>query len=138
MLHEETQWISNVVITEKKKEPGNIRMNIDMREPNKAIQRTPRHVTSTRDAPLVSGSGDVFRVIDMNHGFHQIALAPESRPISTFHTHEGLHRFKVLFFGVSPASDQLQNSAEFGNIYVTPDNSDGARAERLTKSYKRR
>ena len=41
----------------------------------------------------------------MSHGYHQIALAPESRYISTFVTHEGMHRFKVLFFGAKPASD---------------------------------
>ena len=41
----------------------------------------------------------------MTHGFHQIKLAEDSRAISTFRTHEGLHRFKVLFFGPSPVSD---------------------------------
>ena len=41
----------------------------------------------------------------MSHGYHQISLAEESRAISTFQTHEGLHRFKVLFFGASPATD---------------------------------
>ena len=41
----------------------------------------------------------------MSHGYHQVSLAEESRAISTFQTHEGLHRFKVLFFGASPATD---------------------------------
>ena len=46
-----------------------------------------------------------FSELDLGHGYHQIPLAEESRYISTFQTHEGLHRFKVLFFGASPASD---------------------------------
>ena len=102
--HEECTWISNVVITEKK-EPGQIRMNVDMREANKAIQRTPRHVTTVQEMRHMLAGAVRFSELDMNHGFHQIGLARESRPISTFRTHEGLHRFKVLFFGASPASD---------------------------------
>ena len=43
--------------------------------------------------------------MDMGHGYHQIALAENSRYIGTFQTHEGLHRFKVLFFGASPATE---------------------------------
>ena len=43
--------------------------------------------------------------MDMSHGYHQINLAEESRAILTFQTHEGLHKFKVLFFGVSPATN---------------------------------
>ena len=37
---EHSPWISNVVLTEKK-DTNEIRMNIDMREPNKALLRTP-------------------------------------------------------------------------------------------------
>ena len=47
--------------------------------------------------------------MDLSHGFHQIALHPDSRYISTFRTHEGLHRFKVLFFRTSPASELFHN-----------------------------
>ena len=101
---EECPWISNVVITEKK-EAGKIRMNIDMRESNKAIRRTPRHVTSVSEMRHMLAGATVFSELDMTHGFHQLALAEESRTMGTFRTHEGLHRFKVLFFGASPASD---------------------------------
>ena len=47
--------------------------------------------------------------MDLSHGFHQIALHPDSCYISTFRTHEGLHRFKVLFFGASLASKLFHN-----------------------------
>ena len=43
--------------------------------------------------------------VGMSHGYHQISLAEESQAVSTFQTHEGLHRFKVVFFGVSSATD---------------------------------
>ena len=47
--------------------------------------------------------------MDLSHGFHQIALHPDSHYISSFRTHEDLHRFKVLFFGASPASELFHN-----------------------------
>ncbi|KAF0292806.1 uncharacterized protein FJT64_009280 [Amphibalanus amphitrite] len=94
---EECPWISNVVITEKK-EAGKIRMNIDMREPNKAIRRTPRHVTTVAEMRHMLEGARVFSELDMSHGFHQLALAEESRKMGAFRTHEGLHRFKTQEF----------------------------------------
>ena len=41
-------WISNVVITEKK-DKQQIRMNIDMREANKALKRTAHHVETIQE-----------------------------------------------------------------------------------------
>ena len=97
-------WISNVVITEKK-QAGQIRMNIDMREPNKAIHRTQRHIETIQEIRHKLKGATRFSEIDLSHGYHQIPLEEESRHISTFQTHEGLHRFKVLFFGAAPASE---------------------------------
>ena len=42
----------------------------------------------------------------MGNGYHQIGLVEEdSRCIGTFQTYEGLHRFKVQFFGVSSTTE---------------------------------
>ena len=46
-----------------------------------------------------------FSDMDMGNGYHQIGLVEDSRCIGTFQTYEGLHRFKVLFFGVSSATE---------------------------------
>ena len=46
-----------------------------------------------------------FREVDLRDAYHQISLDEDSRHISTFMTHEGLHQFKVLFFGATPATD---------------------------------
>ena len=101
---EESPWISNVVITEKKAQ-GQIRMNVDMRAANKALQPNKRHVVTVQEMRHRLKGATRFSEMDMTHGFHQIKLDEDSRAISTFRTHEGLHRFKVLFFGPSPASD---------------------------------
>ena len=98
-----TGWVSNVVITQKKN--GSLRMNVDMREANKALKHTPRHVETVQEMRHRMKNAKYFTEVDMGHAYHQIALADESRSVATFRTHEGLHRFKVLFFGVAPATD---------------------------------
>ena len=100
----ECPWVSNVVITEKKAK-NQIRMNVDMRAPNKAISRTKCHIETIQEVRHRLKGATRFSELDLGHGYHQIALKEESRQIATFQTHEGLHRFKVLFFGASPASD---------------------------------
>ena len=98
-------WISNVVITEKKS-ANQIRMNIDMKNANKALrQHTSQHIETIEEIRHKLKGATRFSEMDLSHGYHQVSLDEESRHISTFQTHEGLHRFKVLFFGAQPATD---------------------------------
>ena len=80
-------------------------MNTDMRQANHVLHRTKRHVDIIKEIRHKLTGATRFSEMDMSHGYHQITLAQESRAISTFQTHEGLHRFKVLFFGASPATE---------------------------------
>ena len=59
----------------------------------------------------MSGS-KVFSKVDLRAGYHQIPLAAESRPITTFVTHRGLFRFKRLPFGVNSASEVFQHAIQ--------------------------
>lgn len=52
----------------------------------------------------------VFSKLDLNHGYHQIELSPESRYITTFSTHVGLRRYQRLSFGVCSAAEIFQNA----------------------------
>ena len=105
---EHSPWISNVVITEEK-DKQQIRMNIDMCEANKALKRTAHHVEMIQEIQHLLKGATRHSEMDLSHGFHQITLHPDSRYISTFRTHEGLGRFKILFFGASPASELFHN-----------------------------
>ena len=51
----------------------------------------------------------VFSKLDLNQGYNQLELAPESRYITTFGTHLGLMRYKRLNFGISSAAEIFQN-----------------------------
>ena len=45
----------------------------------------------------------------MHQAYHQLELAPDSRFITTFTTHEGLFQFKRLNYGTSNAAECFQN-----------------------------
>lgn len=49
----------------------------------------------------------VFSKLELNQGYNQLELAPESRYITTFSTHLGLRRFTRLNFGISSGTMNL-------------------------------
>ena len=95
-VHEPTPWVSPTVAVPKPKTPDEVRICVDMRLPNKAIQRE-RHTTT------------VFSKLDLNNGYLQLELDPTSRYITTFSTHCGLRRYKIFNFGINSAAEKFQN-----------------------------
>ena len=94
-----TDWISPIVIAPKK-DSNEIRMCVDMVEPNRAIKRT-RHVIPTVEELRHDLNGaKIFSKLD---GFHQLELDEESKGITTFSTHVGLRRYCRLNFGTNSA-----------------------------------
>ena len=82
-----TPWVSPIVVVPKPKSPNEVRICVDMRIPNTAIQRE-RHITPTLDDILCDLNGaTVFSKLDLNNGYHQLELHEESRYITTFSTH---------------------------------------------------
>ena len=93
-----------------------------MRQASKAIKRE-RHVTPTIKEMIGDLNGaKVFSKLDLNQGYNQLELAPESRYITTFGTHMGLMRYKRLNFGISCAPEIFQNV-----IRETLEGTDGAK-----------
>lgn len=104
-----TPWISPIVIVPKSSDPMDVRLCVDMREANRAIQRE-RHLTPTIDDIICDLNGArIFSKLDLNQGYHQLELDKESRQITTFTTHVGLRRYKRLNFGISSAAEIFQN-----------------------------
>ena len=104
-----TPWVSPIVVAPKPKSPGQVRVCVDMRQANQAIKRE-RHVTPTIKEIIDDLNGaKVFSKLDLNQGYNQLELAPESRYITTFGTHLGLMRYKRLNFGISSAAEIFQN-----------------------------
>ena len=116
-VEEPTPWVSPLVIIPKKN--SEVRLRIDMRRANKAINRE-RHSSLTVDDLLHNLNGaTVCTKLDLR--------PPESRYITTFTTHKGLHRYTRLNFGTNSASEMFQNiiSEEFhdipGTIHISDD-----------------
>ena len=52
----------------------------------------------------------VFSKLDLNQGYNQLEITPQSRYIATFSTHPGLMHYKRLTFGISSAAEVSQNA----------------------------
>ena len=80
-----------------------------MREANKAIARET-HLMPTLDEVVHDLNGaKVLSKLDLNQGYHQLVLHPDSRYITTFSTRLGLYRYKRLSFGVNAAAEKFQD-----------------------------
>ena len=102
-----TPYVSPLVVIPKK--DGDVRLCVDMRLPNKAIQRE-RNPSPTVDDLITSLNGaTMFSKLDLRSGYHQLQLAPESRYITNFATHKGLWRYKRLNFGTNSDSEIFQH-----------------------------
>ena len=68
-----TSWVSPVVITSKRSS-NEIRLNLDMREANKAIPQTHTVMPTLDDIinELNAHGATVFSHLDMNDGYHQL------------------------------------------------------------------
>ena len=101
-----TPYVSPIVVIPKK--DGKVRICVDMRMPNRAIQRE-RHQSPTVDDLIHALNGaQLFSKLDLRSGYHQLTLAPDSRYVTTFATHKGLRRYKRLNFGTNSAGELFQ------------------------------
>lgn len=102
--------VSPIVVTPKN--PDSVRLCVDMQLPNCAIQREC-HITPTVDDLIHDLNGAVcFTKLDLNAGYHQLELHPDSRYIKIFTTHVGLWRYTCLNFGISSAAERFQNTIQ--------------------------
>ena len=83
-----------------------------MRSANQAIKRAKHPMPMVHELIHDLNGCRVFTKLDLRQGYHQIELHPDSRYISTFSTHLGLHRYKRLNFGVNTASEKFQQIIE--------------------------
>lgn len=95
--------VSPVVVVPK---PNNdIRLCVDMREPNCAMQRERFQIPTVDEILQDLNGSEVFSKLDIKWAYHQTELAEESRPITTFMTHKCAYRYKRLMFGMNCAPE---------------------------------
>ena len=109
-VHKPTSWVSPVKIT-LKQSVNEIRLNVEMRESNKAIPCVHTVMPTLDDIIHKLNGATVFSYLDMNHGYHQVELKENSCDITTFATHLGLYRYKrVINLGTKPSGEIFQDT----------------------------
>lgn len=105
-----SDWISPMLVVPKGK--TDIRICVDMREPNKAIKREhyPMPIIETFLNKLRGAK--FFSRVDVRSAFHHIDLSEKSRPLTTFMTSQGLMRYKRLTFGLNAAPEIFQKTMD--------------------------
>ena len=102
-----TPWVSPIVVVHKAK---GVRICLDSRAINEAIERERHPMPTIEDLIVDLNGAKVFSKIDLNKGYHQLELHPDSRYITVFTTHKGLYRYKRLSLGINSAAEVFQKA----------------------------
>ena len=100
-----TDWISSMVIVSK---PGKIRICLDPRDLNKAIQRPKYQMPTLEEILPKLSKAKVFTTLDAKDGFYQIELDEESSKKTTLWTPFGRYRYLRMPFGISVAPEEFE------------------------------
>ncbi|XP_028417254.1 uncharacterized protein LOC114541657 [Dendronephthya gigantea] len=105
-----TEWVFPVVVVPKRDDK--IRLCVDMRVANTAIQRT-RHPIPTLEAVSIELNGArFFSKLDLTQAYHQLELNAASQGITTFSTHLGLYRYKRLNYSTNATAELTQHTLQ--------------------------
>ncbi|XP_041451951.1 uncharacterized protein LOC121405348 [Drosophila obscura] len=96
-----SEYASPVVLI--KKPNGSDRLCVDYRRLNKLIKKENFPVPNIEERLQEAKRFKYFSSLDLNSGYYQIEVAPESRKFTAFITTDGLYEFKRLPFGLKTA-----------------------------------
>ena len=101
-----TRWISSIVAVPKKN--GKLRICLDPKDLNRAIQREKYQHPTMEDIATCLHGAKVFTVMDVQNGFWHVSLDEESSYLTTFQTPFGRYRWRRMPFGISFAPEVFQ------------------------------
>ena len=96
-----SSWQSPLVVALKKS--GEVRICVDLRQLNRAVQRQPNPFPSFEDLSTKFCGAKRFSILDIKDAFHQIALAKQYRHYTTLATMKGVYRYTRIPFGLASA-----------------------------------
>ena len=98
--------MNSLVVVEKPK-TGNLRLCLDPRHLNKAIQQREHfHLPTIEDISTRLTGAKVFSTLDANHGYWHIPTDPASQRLTTFHTLLGRYCYTRMPFSVKSAQEK--------------------------------
>ena len=98
-------WVSNIVIAPK--DDGDIRITLDAKNLNKAIQASSFPIPRQEDIKAKLAGAKFFSKLDLKSAFWQLEIDSESRPYTVFHAGGKLYRYKRLVMGIKSAQAEL-------------------------------
>ena len=110
-VSEPTEWVSAMVATNKK-QTKEIRICIDPRDLNTALQRPHHPMRTVEEVASQMANATLFSVLDAKSSFWQISLDSKSSLLTTFSTPFGRYRFLRMPFGINSASEVFQRTME--------------------------
>ena len=124
---EPTEWVNSFVIVEKVIDSSNahspnhvikksIRLCIDPKDLNEALEREPYYSRSIDELISMFAGAKVFTIVDMDKGYWQVVLHPESRKLTCMAFDIGRYQFKTLPMGSKVASDIFQRMLD--SVYI--------------------
>ena len=106
-VDEPTQWVNSLVVVEKPKS-RKLRICLDPRHLNKAIQRKHFQLSTLEDITTRLSGAQRFSKLDANHGYWQIPLTTDSQLLTTFNSPFGRYCFLRMPFGIKSAQEIFQ------------------------------
>ena len=105
-VHEHTEWINSIVPVMK--EDGSLRLCLDPKDLNKAIERNQWYVRTLDDILPELVQSKYFTVKDATSGFWHIPLDFRSSLLTTFNTPWGNCRWLRMPFGLKVSGDVFE------------------------------
>jgi hypothetical protein len=99
-------WSSPIVLVRKK--DSTYRFCIDYRKLNACTKKDTFPIPNIQLSLATIGKADFFSSIDLQSGYHQVELHPDSKEKTAFATHSGLFEFQRLPFGLTNAPPTFQ------------------------------
>ena len=103
---EPTQWVNSMVIARKGN--GSLRVCLDPKELNQAIQRCHYRTITTEEITHKLAGSRYFSKLDAKSGYWSIKLDQESSFLTTFNSPFGRYRYTRMPFGLSVSQDFFQ------------------------------
>ena len=107
-----SSWGSPAFVVPKKT-PGEWRLVVDYRGLNHVTEHDAYQLPLISDMLNRHGSNTVFTVLDMKKGYHQMPLAPASRPCTAMTTPFGLWQWKVMPMGAKNGNAAFQRMMDW-------------------------
>ena len=109
-VHEHTEWINSIVPVMK--EDGSLRLCLDPKDLNEAIERNQWYARTLDDILPELAQSKYFTIKDATSGFWHILLDLRSSLLTTFNTPRGKYRWLRMPFGLKVSGDVFKEILE--------------------------